>query len=333
MFSNRRVGAIISIMLILSVGFVTDPALFFIPHEWPQPTYDFQKNPLSPKGVALGKKLFNDPILSANNTISCSSCHASFYAFAHIDHKLSHGIGDSIGVRNAPTLANLAWQKEFMWDGAIHHLDAQSLAPITDSREMGETLAGLLDKLNSHEEYPTLFEEVFGEKEIKTHHLTKALSQFQLTLISCQSKYDSVKQGLTTFDTREGNGYKLFLSHCNSCHTEPLFTNFTYKNNGIAVDTYLMDVGRYKISQNRSDSLRFKVPTLRNIEFTHPYMHNGSIRSLKGVIQHYAQGANHASNPHTHVPELYLSNQQKNELYYFLCTLSDHAFIRNKSHR
>lgn len=300
------------------------------PKEWPKPVYDFKNNPLDSSKIELGRKLFYDPILSLNNTISCGSCHLSFTAFTHVDHELSHGINDSIGTRNSPVLINLAWNKHFMWDGGVNHIDAQALAPITNPVEMAETITGVVDKLQKSEKYPKLFLEAFGDSIVTGEHLLKAIAQFQLTLVSANSKYDKVKKGETIFTSQEKNGYKLFKQHCNSCHTEPLFTNGGFANNGLCIDTTLNDYGRINITQNSEDSLKFKIPTLRNIEFSFPYMHDGRFKKISDVLDHYSNGI---SNSKTLDPELIkkliLTSNEKVDLTAFLLTLTDKEFLFN----
>ena len=239
---------------------------FVIPKKWPKPHYDFTKNPLTEEGFELGRKLFYDPILSANNKISCASCHSPYSAFTHIDHDLSHGIDDRIGTRNSPTLMNLAWQKTFMWDGAINHLDVQALAPISHPDEMGSNITDVVKKLSLSKKYKNNFYAAFGDSLITGEKTLKCISQFLLTLVSANSKYDKVKRGEENFTQQEENGYLLFKTNCASCHKEPLFTSGDFAINGIQVDTSLNDFGRMKVTKLKADSLKFKIPSLRNIE-------------------------------------------------------------------
>ena len=300
------------------------------PEYWPKPLYDFEKSPLSKEGIALGRTLFYDPILSADSTISCSNCHLVYTAFTHVDHQLSHGIRDSIGTRNSPALMNLAWSKHFMWDGAVNHLDMQALAPITHPAEMGETLPNILAKLQRSSSYPQLFRTVFGDSIITGQHLLKALAQFQLTLVSSHSKYDKFKAGEAEFTEQEQLGYALFRSKCESCHKEPLFTNGEFANSGLPMDTTLNDLGRMNITKNTSDSLLFKVPTLRNIEFSYPYMHDGRFNTIRQVLNHYDKGVVHSK---TLAIELEngtpLTSKEKVDLTAFLLTLTDKDFLFN----
>jgi cytochrome c peroxidase len=294
--------------------------------------YDFSKNPLSKAKIHLGKVLFYDPALSADNTISCASCHSSFSAFAHTDHDLSHGIYDSIGIRNAPALMNLAWQDKFMWDGTIHNLDMQALAPITHPAEMGSSIDIVVCKLNSKQMYQKLFTEAYGSPEATGEKTLKALSQFMLTLISAQSKYDKVMHGQDTFSAQQANGYRLFKIHCATCHKEPLFTTHQFANNGLPIDATLRDRGRAKITGDAIDEITFKIPTLRNIEYTYPYMHDGRFKKLSQVLNHYTIGIQYSA---TLAPELQkriiLSSNEKVDIISFLLTLSDKSFVFNKN--
>ncbi|MCC6461986.1 MAG: c-type cytochrome [Saprospiraceae bacterium] len=297
-----------------------DPVTLRYPAHWRAPVYDFSKNPLTRQGIELGRRLFYDPVLSRDSTVSCSSCHLSFTAFAHVDHALSHGIDDRIGRRNAPALMNLAWARHLMWDGAINHLDVQALAPISHPDEMDETLAHVLQKVQAKQPYPRLFWEAFGDSSATGEHLLKALSQFELTLLSDRSQYDRVQAGLDTFSRQEQSGYHLFRQYCARCHEEPFFTNFSFENNGLPLDTALRDLGRMAITGQAADSLKFKVPTLRNIEFSYPYMHDGRFRKLREVLQHYTQTTAPGARAE-------LSATDKADLTAFLLTLTDRAFL------
>ena len=312
--------------------FGNTPIVIQYPDSWPEPAYDFDKNPLTKEGVELGRKLFYEPILSKDNSISCSNCHLSYSAFTHIDHALSHGIKDSIGIRNSPALMNLAWSESFMWDGAVNHLDVQALAPITDPSEMGSEINHVIQKLQETSYYPILFQETFGDSIITGEHLLKALSQFQLTLISANSKYDQImrKEAGISFSEQEQSGYAIFKSNCNSCHQEPLFSSNIFASNGLPIDTFLMDFGRMRITQNPEDSLKFKIPTLRNIEFSYPYMHDGRFKKLSQVVQHYNSGIiQHETIADELKNGIQLSHPEQIDLISFLLTLSDKEFLFN----
>lgn len=317
--------------IILIFGFnLGDAYKFKTPKNWPKPVYNFKNNTPTHEKILLGRALFYDPILSANNTISCATCHSQYTAFAHVDHDLSHGINDRIGTRNAPALMNLAWQKSFMWDGAINHLDMQSLAPISNPLEMDETLANLVIKLQNKQLYRQLFFAAFNDSLITGQTVLKALSSFMVTLVSSNSRYDSMMRKEITYTAQENKGYKLFKTHCNTCHTEPLFTNHNFENNGLKPDPFLNDIGRVKISLNKSDSFKFKVPTLRNIEFSYPYMHDGRFKKISDVLKHYSNGIVQSPtlSPLLSKP-VPLSNNDRADLTAFLLTLTDRHFLFN----
>ncbi len=308
------------------------PALFEVPQGWPQPIYDFAKNKITQEKVDLGRMLFYDPILSRDSTISCESCHSSYVAFTHVDHSVSHGIEDRIGTRNAPALMNLAWQRSFMWDGAINHLDMQALAPITNPLEMDEQLPIVLEKLRAQARYRFLFERAFGDTTINTERLLRSMSAFMITLVSSNSKYDRMKRGEVFFTQQEQQGYALFQQHCNACHSEPLFTNGGFAKNGLPVDSSLRDHGRFVVTQQPTDSFLFKVPTLRNIAYSKPYMHDGRMKGLNEVLQHYA--GLHARQPklNNSLDELpALTSNERVDFVAFLLTLSDSSFVMNRS--
>lgn len=330
---------IVQLLLLLIVCVLTTAYIhnkesnFTIPHNWSKPQYNFSKNPLTPQKIEIGRALFYDPILSRNNTISCAGCHSQYNAFAHVDHALSHGIDDRIGTRNAPALMNLAWGKEFMWDGAINHLDMQALAPMNHPDEMGETIHNVVKKLQNSKIYPHLFFRAFGDSIITGERTLKSISQFMLTLISADSKYDSVVNKLAKFTEQESKGYTLFRENCASCHKEPLFTNFQFENNGLSVDTTLNDYGRMKVTKNPNDSLKFKVPTLRNIEFSYPYMHDGRFKKLSDVFKHYTTGIQNSKTLSKHLQKtIVLSSNDKVDLTAFLLTLTDRKFLFNPQH-
>ncbi len=328
-----------SLALLLIFGFIitaftTDSnSLFVIPPNWPKPLYDFSKNQLTPEKIELGRALFYDNILSRDSSISCNSCHSQFTAFAHVDHTLSHGINNKIGTRNAPALSNLAWQKSFMWDGAINHLDMQALAPISNRDEMDSNIENVVNKLQKTKLYPLLFYKAFGDSLITGEHTLKAISQFMLTLVSSNSKYDSVMLKQAVFTPQEKNGYNLFKKNCSSCHTEPLFTNQLFENNGLTLDTTLNDYGRMKVTQNSNDSLRFKVPSIRNIEFSYPYMHDGRFKHLSDVVNHYTGGIQKSRTLSKQLQKpIVLSSKEKVDLIAFLLTLTDKKYLFNPAY-
>jgi cytochrome c peroxidase len=306
--------------------------LFQVPAGWPEPTYNFTKLKLTQEKIDLGRVLFYDPILSRDSTISCESCHSPYVAFTHVDHALSHGIEDRIGKRNAPALMNLAWQRSFMWDGAINHLDMQSLAPVTNPLEMDQQLPVMLEKLRAQSRYRFLFERAFGDTAINTERFLRAMSAFMVTLVSSNSKYDRMKRGEVVFTPQEQQGYTLFQQHCNACHTEPLFTNGGFANNGLPTDAALRDFGRFVVTQQPLDSFLFKVPTLRNIAYSKPYMHDGRMKRLSDVMNHYAKLRTQdirLGNALDQLPAL--TSIEQVDITVFLLTLSDSSFVMNRS--
>lgn len=318
------------IFIAASLAFVSQVEYLKYPEYFPAPVYDFGKNELTDEKILLGRALFYDPILSKDNTISCASCHSPFNAFAHTDHDLSHGIHDEIGTRNAPALFNLAWQSSFMHDGAINHLDMQALAPISHPKEMNETIENVVKKLGAKSIYDKLFTNAYGDNAITGERILKALSQFQLTLVSANSKYDQVKQGNAEFTAQEQTGYALFQKNCNSCHQEPLFSTYAFKNNGLPIDTTLNDFGRILVTQQVSDSLLFKVPTLRNLSFTFPYMHDGRFKKLRHVLNHYTKGIEQYPTLSEELQQpILLHSRDKADLIAFLLTLNDKEFVFN----
>jgi cytochrome c peroxidase len=324
-------------LALIAVAFVppAEPVYFRIPEKWPKPVYDFTQNPLSAEKIQLGHALFYDPILSADNQVSCASCHSQYTAFAHVDHKLSHGIGDQIGHRNAPGLFNLAWQQHFMWDGAVHHLDAQALAPMTNPIEMNETLPRVVEKLSNSRRYRQAFFKAYGDSTVTGTRTLKAIAQFMVSLVSADSKYDKVmrRENNARFTENEQHGYSLFRKNCAACHCEPLFTKGTFENNGIAPDTILRDSGRIKLTGNKKDEWLFKVPSLRNVEVTYPYMHDGRFANLQMVLFHYTEGIHNS--PTLSKPlkkKLHLTEDDKRDIIAFLKTLTDETFLRNKKY-
>ncbi len=313
-------------------SFISDDAVTLLfPENWPKPKHDFKNEPLTKSKVALGRFLFYDPMLSRDSTISCASCHSPYNAFTHVDHNVSHGINDAVGTRNSPALMNLAWHPFFMWDGAIHHIDVQALAPISHPKEMGETLEHVVKKLNQSVWYRAKFFEAFGDSQVTGHRALKALTQFQLTLVSSNAKYDSVQQNKASFTAQEAKGYMIFKKHCNTCHTEPLFSSYQFASNGLEMDTVFQDLGRFAISKNPKDSFLFKIPSLRNIEYSMPYMHDGRFKSLNQVLNNYNQSKKLIKN-YKKLPSFHLNSNEKVDLMAFLYTLSDKKFVFNKNY-
>jgi len=307
---------------------------FYVPQGFPAPQYDFSTNPVTVAGFKLGRKLFYDPRLSRDNTISCGSCHQQTVAFAHSEHRVSHGIDGLFGTRNAPGLWNLAWNQTFMWDGGITHIELQPLGPIGNPVEMDETLPNIIAKLNADSQYRLMFEAAFGSDTITTQRITQAISQFQGLMISDNSRYDQYMRNEISLEQPELNGLATFRSKCASCHTEPLFTDRSFHNNGLTPEPTIMDAGRMMITANPADSMKFKTPSLRNIAVTPPYMHDGRFNTLSQCLDHYS-GTMYPSA--TLDPQLTsgipLTPQEKSDLLAFLATLTDYTLINDPRFR
>ena len=302
-----------------------------IPDGFPVPNYRFENNPLTEQGFQLGRKLFYDGRLSRDGNFPCASCHQQFAAFSTFDHNLSHGFNNAFTTRNAPALFNLAWQKEFHHDGGINNIEVQPLAPITAVNEMAETIDNIIVKLEADEDYKNMFRQAFGDETINSQRILKALAQFTASITSADSRYDRMLKGKASFDAFEQRGYTIFKARCTTCHPEPLFTDFSYRNIGLPMDPYLKDLGRMRITNNPADSLKFKVPSLRNANITYPYMHDGRFYGLTQCVQHYRQ--ENITPSSTLDPLLangmQLSDQDVSDLVAFLRTLTDSTLIAN----
>ncbi len=300
------------------------------PDYFPAPVYDFSGNPITKEGFLLGKKLFYDPILSVDNTISCGSCHQQFVAFAHADHKLSHGIDNKFGVRNSQALFNVIWNTTFFWDGGSNHIEVQPIGPITNPVEMDETVQNVVYKLSQRADYKSLFKAAFNADSITSQLMLKAIVQFMGAFVSASSKYDKnrIDPVANPFTEDEKLGLAIFESKCASCHVPPLFTDNSFRNNGL--DEIFSDSGRYLITNINSDMGKFKVPSLRNIELTYPYMHDGRFETLPQVLNHYSseikQSATLDQSLTNGIP---LNNTEKQQLIAFLKTLTDREFIND----
>ncbi|OED35791.1 cytochrome-c peroxidase [Flavobacteriaceae bacterium (ex Bugula neritina AB1)] len=317
---------------------VENPELdFIVPENFPDPVYDISLNPPTEKGFELGKKLFYEGRLSSDGLISCGFCHIQDFAFTHHTHIVSHGVNGALGTRNAQPLHNLAFMKEFTWDGAVAHLDLQPIVPITAEVEMNETISGVLKKLEERPEYIKLFSEAFEDQKINAENMFRALSQFMTLMISANTKYDKIERNEgSVFTESEAAGFELFTSNCASCHKGTLFTDQSYRNNGLVVDPEYNDVGRKRVTGLSQDMYKFKVPTLRNIELTFPYMHDGRFKTLNDVLDHYASGMVESEtldpifrNPNNSDIGIPLTEEEKEQIISFLKTLTDDDYIND----
>lgn len=292
-------------------------------------------NPLTIEGVALGKKLFFDPILSGDNTMSCASCHKQAFGFTDSTNRFSKGIDGIEGNRNSMPLFNLAWSKGFFWDAGAANMESQVVGPIENPVEMHESLTNALNELNAHSEYPALFKKVFRGDKITTSMIMRAIAQFERTMVSGNSKYDRYIKGQEQLSAQEIRGLNLFVDmnkgDCNHCHViGGLFTDFELRNTGL--DSIYKDPGRYRITLNGLDSGKFKTPSLRNIEVTAPYMHDGRFKTLEECVAHYNTGFRYSANldPNLeHAVKGRLTQSEMDDIVAFLKTLTDTEFLNN----
>lgn len=294
-------------------------------------------NPLSREGVALGRKLFFDPILSSTGQMSCSTCHQPKLAFTD-GQALSKGVKGQLGKRSAMSLLNVGfYAKGLFWDGRVGTLEEQSLHPIRDTNEMNASWIKIAKKIQRHPSYPILFRKAFGiasVQEIDSILIGKALAQFERTLISADTKFDRVMRKEVQFTPQEKRGWTIFFdaspavptSECNHCHVDPLFSTLGFENNGLvealSLDDY-PDKGRGAVTGNRNDNGQFRVPTLRNLKYTAPYMHDGRFKTLEEVLDHYASGGHPGINVSPNVQVLHLNKKDRADLIAFLNTLND----------
>lgn len=310
-----------------------------IPSNFPDIVYDVENNPITEAGFELGKKLFYEGKLSSNNAIPCAFCHEQAFAFTHHEHPLSHGVNEKIGIRNAQPMQNLAYQTEFMWDGAATHLDLQPMIPLTSEFEMDETVTNVIKKLKQDTYYKNQFIRAFKDGKINGENLFKALSQFMLVMVSSNSKYDKYvrKEDNVVFTTIEADGLNTFTNKCASCHATDLFTDQSYRNTGLPVNPKLNDLGRYRVDETESEKYKFRVPSLRNIEKTLPYMHDGRFKTLEAVLTFYDSGmvenggiVDESFKRQDGTLGITLSDYEKESLIAFLKTLTDNEFIEDE---
>lgn len=309
---------------------------FTVPPQFPQPAYRFSDNPVTPAGFALGRTLFYDGRLSRDGSISCADCHQQPAAFSHFDHNVSHGIEDRLGTRNSPALFNLAWHREFFWDGGVHDLDLQPPNAIEHPNEMGEKLGNVLEKLRQDPKMLAQFKAAFGTEEVTTARFLKALSQFMVMLISADAKYDRYIQGKgVSLSAEELKGLEVFKAKCQTCHPAPLFTDLQFRNTGLLLRAK-PDEARALITLNPDDRYKFKVPSLRNVAVTQPYMHDGRFKTLAQVLDHYAEGVQDLPNLDPILQQangkrgIALSEGEKQVLIAFLKTLTDETFLKDQ---
>jgi cytochrome c peroxidase len=302
-------------------------------------------NPLTTEGVQLGRFLFYDKLLSSNGTMSCASCHLQFGSFT--DNKaVSPGVDNISGKRSAMSLENVGFfNKGLFWDGRVATLEEQALLPVEDPIELHNSWGKVVQKLQSHADYPILFRKAFGIKskfEITKELAAKAIAQFERTLISGNAKIDKIYRREDFFTDDELDGFQLFFNaagapdaQCGHCHVSPFMNSNDYFNNGLDSANTLNDFkdkGRGIITGKLFDNGKFRSPSLRNIELTAPYMHDGRFKTLEEVLEHYASGGHYADNVDPFIPQIKdikLTAKQKRQIILFLKTLTDTSFVKN----
>ncbi|HLK97018.1 MAG TPA: cytochrome c peroxidase [Hymenobacter sp.] len=308
-----------------------------IPSNFPAPVYSLAQNPPTRAAFELGRTLFYDPRLSRTGDVSCGTCHQQSKAFSNAGQRLSRGVDGQLGTRNTPGLQNLRWKPNFFWDGGPNHIETMPLAPITNPLEMDEKIPNLLRKLNADTSYRRRFAQVFGGAgPIDSYQFLRALAQFSAAFTSANSRYDhyTCHEADGTLSGKELRGLAVVRQKCGSCHAGELFTDESFRNNGLD-GSFPLDSGRAHISRRHPDAGRFKVPSLRNVVLTAPYMHDGRFATLEQVLNHYDHGM--VESPTLDIkfrrpgrnPGITLTASEREEILAFLHTLTDEEFIRN----
>lgn len=313
------------------------PLAVEVPSNFPPLAYDLANNPPTEKGFELGKKLFYDGRLASDGLVSCGFCHIQQDAFTHHGHTVSHGVDNAVGIRNTPPIQNLAYQTSFMYDGATAHLDLQPVIPFTNPVEMNGNFGNALAMMKADPEYQKLFKIAFTDGEINSENMLKALGQFMVMVTSSNSRFDKYRRHESggTLRQEELDGYAVFNAKCASCHATDLFTDNSFRNNGLPVNPAVNDAGRYRVTELATDYYKFKVPSLRNIEKTAPYMHDGRLFTLEAVLEHYNSGvvASETLDPILNkngalgIP---LTANEKTKVIAFLKTLTDNQYLTDK---
>ncbi|MBF7093022.1 c-type cytochrome [Flavobacterium sp. ALJ2] len=303
-----------------------------IPSGFPELNAFVSQNKPTKYGVELGGKLFSEKRFSADNTISCSTCHIQANAFT--DHNSQAiGIEGRVGLRNTPSLQNLAFMKFYNWDGSKLQLETQPLVPIITHEEMDSSILEVIGKIKEDAAYKDLFRKAFGDESITPERIYKSIAQFEYTLISANSKYDRVMQKEASFTASELQGYKTFQQKCASCHGTELFTDQSFRNIGFPLNMNTNEAGRGRVTGIPSDFMSFRVPTLRNIEYTAPYGSFGQFATLRSVLDYFDNGVLDADNLDPVFKDngkrIPLTEEEKNNLIAFMKTLSDTQFLGN----
>ena len=307
--------------------------------EMPLPDYD-----ISVEGAELGRHLFYDPILSRDSSMSCASCHKQAFAFSDANLRKSIGIHGDSSLRNSMPLFNLAWYEAFFWDGHAESIEAQVFFPVRDSTEMDLSWKEVEERLNRHPFYKKQFLKIYGKSYIDSTLVARSIAEFERTLISNRSKYDQVLEGSVRFDSLELRGFEIMndmaMGNCMPCHTtdsDALATHGGFSNNGLdqaeKASDY-SDLGLALMTEDSMSTAHFKVPSLRNVMLTAPYMHDGRFGTIEEVLEFYSEGV-HASynlDPKMHRAskgEVPLNAQDRAAIIAFLHCLTDSAFVND----
>ena len=326
-----------SYLVILTWGWLAIPIFLWQCRHWsavevsplgiaPEPA----DNPTTQAKIDLGRKLFFDKRLSRDESISCATCHLPEFAFTDRMRR-STGVGGSKTERNAPSVLNAAWMTTVMFDAHLETLEKQVTVPIQEPVEMDLLVGDLLARLRKDPEYSKAAKEIFG-REFDAWVLTRSIAAFQRSLVSDNSRFDQYYYGGVegALSKAEINGWKIFSEklYCTECHAPPLFTNYQAINNGLYAD-YGKDQGRFRIHNDSLDIGKFKVPSLRNIELTYPYMHDGSFWDLGDVVEHYSKGGAGHWNQDARIKPFKLSNSEKRDLLKFFNSLTDTSYMKD----
>lgn len=281
-------------------------------------------------GVELGEKLFHDKRLSADNTVSCASCHIQTNAFAD-NNAQAIGIHGRVGLRNTPPIQNLAFMQFYNWDGSKLRLEKQPLVPIITREEMDSSISEVIGKIQEDSAYKELFKKTFGDEKSTPERIYKSIAQYEYTLVSANSKYDRIKRKEgEEFTEEEFKGYQVFQQKCISCHSTELFTDQTFRNIGFPINEDSNEAGRGRVTGKPEDYMSFRVPSLRNVEFTAPYGSFGQFATLREVLDYMNQGVLDAANLDPIFKEngnrIPLTEREKDALIAFMRTLSDYEF-------
>ena len=286
-------------------------------------------------GVQLGKKLFHEKKFSGNNTISCASCHNQSTAFAD-NRAQAIGVHGRVGLRNTPPIQNLAFMQFYNWDGNILQLEKQPLVPIIAHEEMNSSILEVIGKIKDEHEYQELFRNAFGDERVTPERIYRSIAQYEYTLISANSKFDRVTRNEDeTFTASEARGYQVFQQKCGGCHSTALFTDQSFRNVGFPLNPSTEEAGRARVTGAAADYMSFRVPSLRNAEYTAPYGSFGQFPTLRAVLDYFDSGVQDADNLDPILKEngnrIPLNEQEKQDSLSFIKPLSDTAFVGSGS--